>query len=198
MTFYNFAKFIVHGIGLVLWRVRVYGAQNVPLNGPLIVACNHVSLLDPPILGAFCRRRLSYMAKEELFRIPVLGGVIRALGAFPVDRVGNATGAIKRSVEVLRRGGALVIFPEGGRNVTGTARVRQGVALLAALTNAPVVPAAIVGSDRARRLGQMKVAFGRPMSLDTNRKATRDDLAKFTDVIMNEIRTLAERVDGNS
>jgi len=198
MTFYNFAKFIVHGIGRVLWRTRVYGAQNVPRSGPLIIACNHLSVLDPPIVGAFCPRRLTFMAKVELFRIPILGPLIRALGAYPVDRAGNATGAIKRSVEILQSGGAVIIFPEGGRNLAGAARARQGAALLAALTNAPIVPAAIVGSNRARHLGQMKVAFGCPMSLDTNRKATRDDLAKFTDTIMNEIRTLVERVNGDS
>lgn len=197
MTLYGVARVLITGIGRVLWRVRVYGAQNVPLDGPLIVACNHLSLLDPPILGAFCPRNLHYMAKRELFAIPVLGPLIRAVGAYPVDREGSAAGAIRRSVAVLRAQGAVGIFPEGGRNSTGSAQARQGVALLAALADAPVLPAAVVGSNRAMHLVQMKVAFGRPLRLDPSRKATRDDLAKFTDTIMGEIRALAESIDGN-
>ncbi|MBV8375173.1 MAG: 1-acyl-sn-glycerol-3-phosphate acyltransferase, partial [Candidatus Eremiobacteraeota bacterium] len=68
----------------VVWRARVYGTERVPLDGPLIVACNHVSYLDPPAMGCLCPRRISYMAKKELFEIPVLGAVIRALGAYAV------------------------------------------------------------------------------------------------------------------
>ncbi|HEY9084608.1 MAG TPA: lysophospholipid acyltransferase family protein [Candidatus Tyrphobacter sp.] len=194
---YSIAKLLIHAVARVLWRARVYGSENVPLDGPLIIACNHVSFLDPPILGAFCPRRIYYMAKRELFAIPVFGPLIRAVGAYPVDREGSALGAIKRSVEVLRAGGAVGIFPEGARNLTGGVEARQGAALLASIAKAPVLPAAVVGGGRAARFGTMKVAFGRPMSLDPSRKATRDDLAKFTDAIMREIRTLTERADGN-
>lgn len=195
MTFYNLTKFVVGAVARVLWRVRVYGAQNVPLHGPLIVACNHVSFVDPPVLGVSCPRTIHYMAKRQLFDIPVLGPTIRALGAYPVDRDGSATGAIKRSIEVLREGEAVGIFPEGGRNIAGNAQARQGVALLAALSDAPVLPAAVVGSNRAKQLGTMKVIFGKPLRLDPGRKATRDDLAKFTDAVMGEIYTLARSVD---
>src|SRR5579864_2900572 len=110
--------------------MRVYGAENVPKDGPLIVACNHVSYLDPPVLGTASPRRIEYMAKRQLFEIPVLGSLISAVGAYPVDREGSATAAVKRSVEVLRRGGAIGIFPEGTRNLEGTAEARTGVALL--------------------------------------------------------------------
>lgn len=194
---YEIAKLLILCVTHILWRVRVYGAENVPLDGPLIVACNHVSLLDPPLLGAFCPRKLRYMAKQELFKIPVFGPLIRAVGAYPVDRQRSATGAIRRSVEVLRSGGAVGIFPEGGRNLTGDVEARQGVALLASIAKAPVLPAAVVGSRKAALFAPMKVAFGRPMLLDPSRKATREDLAKFTDAVMREIRTLAESVDGN-
>lgn len=198
MSFYDFAKATVHLIGTVLWRVKAYGTENVPLDGPLIVACNHVSNLDPPLMGSMCPRQIHYMAKKELFEIPVLGAAIRACGAYPVDRQGSAAAAIKRSVEVLREGGAIGIFPEGGRNVTGDKEVRQGVALLASLGKAPVVPACIVNSARANRFAQIKVAFGKPMALPADRKATRDDLAKFTDEVMGAIRALGESIGGNS
>lgn len=176
------------------WRMRVYGAQNVPKNGPLIIACNHVSYLDPPVLGTASPRRIAYMAKEELFRIPILGPAIAAVGAYPVDRKGSATSAIKRSVEVLRQGQAIGIFPEGTRNLQGTAEVREGVALLASLAKAPVVPACIVGTANAKRLAQIRVFFGPPMSLPADRKASREDMANFTDEVMRAIRSLPNSI----
>jgi 1-acyl-sn-glycerol-3-phosphate acyltransferase len=198
MSLYGFAKAIVWTIGKLLWRVRTYGTQNVPPTGPLIVACNHVSNLDPPLLGANCPRRVSYMAKKELFEIPLLGPLIAELGAYSVDREGSARAAIKRSLEILEDGGCVGIFPEGGRNVHGDKEPRTGVALLASLAKAPVVPACIVGSGQAGRLAQIKVAFGKPLALPADWKATREDLAKFTDDVMGAIWSLRESIDGNS
>ncbi len=198
MSLYNVAKAIIWTTGKLLWRERTYGAQNVPMTGPLIVACNHISNLDPPLLGANCPRQISYMAKSELFEIPILGPLIAAVGAYSVDRQGSARAAIKRSLEILEGGGCIGIFPEGGRNVHGDKEPRTGVALLASLAGAPVLPACIVGSDHAGRLGQIKVAFGRVMTLPAGRKATREDLAKFTDDVMGAIWALRESVDGDS
>jgi 1-acyl-sn-glycerol-3-phosphate acyltransferase len=180
-----------------IWRARAYGVENVPRDGPLILACNHVSYLDPPCMS-FVPRRISFMAKKELFEIPLLGPAIRAVGAYPVDRRGSASAAIKRSLEVLRAGGAVGIFPEGTRNLTGEVRPQTGVALLASLAQAPVVPAAIVGRGRAAAFAQIKVAFGKPLALPANRKATHDVLAKFTGDIMKAIHELAGRYGGNS
>jgi 1-acyl-sn-glycerol-3-phosphate acyltransferase len=188
---YEIARFLLTPLFRIVWRARVRGAHNVPRSGPLIVACNHVSYLDPPVLGTFCPRSLRYMAKEELFDFAVLGPLIRAVGAYPVDREGSATAAIKRSVDVLREGEAIGIFPEGTRNLTGEVAPRPGVALLASLAKAPVVPACIVYSGKG--IPKIKVAFGPPLSLPSDRKATRDDLAKFTESIMNEIRSLSEQ-----
>ncbi len=195
MKTYDVAKGLLIPIFRALWRIRGRGIENVPRSGPLIVACNHLSYLDPPALGVMCPRRLSYMAKAELFRIPVLGAVIRSVGAYPVDRVGSASGAIKRSVALLRAGGAVGIFPEGTRNLTGAAQVREGVALLASLARAPVVPACVSGSDRAGRLHRISVIFGKPLYLPHDRKATREDLRTFTERIMSEIHVLAETAD---
>jgi 1-acyl-sn-glycerol-3-phosphate acyltransferase len=187
---YDAAKYTFWAFFGTIWRMRVYGGENVPKDGPVIVACNHVSYFDPPVLGTASPRRIQYMAKEELFRIPVLGPAIHAVGAYPVDRKGSATSAIKRSVEVLREGGAIGIFPEGGRNITGTAEARGGVALLASLGKAPVVPARLVGTSSAKRLTQFRVYFGRPLSLPQDRKASREEMANFTDEVMRAIRSL--------
>lgn len=197
MNSYGIAKSILIPLLHTLWRMRVTGAENVPSSGPLIVACNHVSYLDPPALGTACPRQLRYMAKAELFTIPVLGPMIASFGAYPVDRKGGAAAAIKRSVEVLRQGGAIGIFPEGTRNLSGQIEAHRGVALLASLGNAPVIPACVTGSRNALRLAPIKVAFGKPLVFPAGRRATRDDLAKFTVHVMNEIDTLAETVGGN-
>jgi 1-acyl-sn-glycerol-3-phosphate acyltransferase len=149
-------------------------------------------------MGSLCPRRISYMAKKELFVIPVLGPVIRALGAYAVDRHGSATAAIRRSLQVLEEGGAIGIFPEGTRNRDGTVAAQTGVALLASLASAPVVPACIVGTDRALRLARVDVAFGAPLTLPADRKATREDLSKFTAEIMKAIEALAGSMGGNS
>ena len=196
--FYDFAKFAVRLLVRVLWRARVFGTENVPAGGPLIVACNHLSYLDPPAMGCLCPRRISYMAKKELFEIPVLGPVIQALGAYAVDRRGSATAAIKRSLQVLQAGGAVGIFPEGTRNLDGTVEAQTGVALLASLAHAPVVPACVRGTDRALRLGRIDVAFGAPLALPAGRKATREDLSNFTAEIMKAIEALAESIGGNT
>lgn len=176
-----------------VWRMQVRGANNVPASGGVIVACNHLSYFDPPLLGTGCPRRLRYMAKGELFALPLLGPAIRAVGAYPVDRRASALSAVKRSVDVLRAGDAVGIFPEGTRNLHGEAHVHGGVALLASLSGAPVVPACIRGTDRARRLARFEVVFGPPLRLPAERKATRQELANFTDEIMQTIRRMAAR-----
>ncbi|HEY1978195.1 MAG TPA: lysophospholipid acyltransferase family protein [Candidatus Baltobacteraceae bacterium] len=188
---YDLAAGTIRVFMRLLWRARATGTENVPRTGPLIVACNHRSYLDPPGMGCFCPRRISYMAKKELFDIPILGPAIRAVGAYPVDRQGSARAAIKRSLEVLQDGGAVGIFPEGTRNRDGSVQPQTGVALLASLAGAPVVPAHIAGSDRAMKFAQIKVVFGPPLSLPAGRKATHDDLAKFTADVMSAISALA-------
>ena len=194
---YDVAAFGLRVFFRTVLRARVYGIANVPREGPLIVACNHVSYLDPPAL-CFCPRRISFMAKKELFEVPVLAPFMRAVGTYPVDRQGSARSAIKRSLAVLEGGGAVGIFPEGTRNIAGDVQPQTGVALLASLSGAPVLPAYIQGGERAKRLGQMKVAFGRPIALPRDRKATRDELAKFTQGIMSAIQALAGSIGGNS
>ncbi|MBV8197738.1 MAG: 1-acyl-sn-glycerol-3-phosphate acyltransferase [Candidatus Eremiobacteraeota bacterium] len=196
--FYDLSKLCVNTTARMLWRATATGTEHVPSTGPLIVACNHVSYLDPPVMGSFCPRRISYMAKRELFVIPILGPTIAALGAYAVDRHGSATAAIKQSLRVLQAGGAVGIFPEGTRNRTGAVTPQTGVALLASLADAPVVPVAICGSDRAWHFSRIRVAFGRPLALPAGRKATRDDLAKFTSEIMNAIGALSRGTGGDT
>ncbi len=180
-----------------IWGLRVVGAERVPAMGPLIVACNHVSNLDPPTLGVAVPRRVTYMAKVELFQIPVLGQLISALGAFPVDRSRGDIAAIKRAIAVLERGACLGIFPEGGRNQDGSKLPQMGVALLASMSGATVIPAYVSGTSQAHRLARVTVIFGEPYRFEPGQQARRDDLAKWTGELMDRIFALRERLGGN-
>jgi len=189
---YRLGKGFCYILYRVVWRARASGVENIPVEGPVILAGNHRSYLDPPLMGIFAPRQISYMAKAYLFNVPILGSAIRSVGAFPVDRNAGATAAIRRSMEVLRAGGAIGLFPEGTRNPAASEQAQQGVALLASLTGATVVPTRLTGTDKARRLHQISVVYGKPMRLPEGRKATREDLAKFTSDIMQAIRNLAD------
>jgi len=195
--FYAFARIVVYGL-LRGWNgLRVVGAEHVPAQGPVILACNHVAYLDPPALGCGLRRPVRYMAKVELFRIPVLGPVIRALGAFPVDRSRGDVAAIKQAAGMLREGAVLGIFPEGTRNKDGSVKPQMGVALLASLTGAPVVPAYVSGTSQARRRRRVTVVYGEPFGFAAGRKARREDLAKWTNELMRRIDALREEISAH-
>jgi 1-acyl-sn-glycerol-3-phosphate acyltransferase len=192
VTFYDFAHAFVGALFRLAFRYRVVGAEKVPRDGGVIIAANHISNLDPPILGVALPRPVSYMAKKELFAMPVLGTVIMHLNAFPVDREAGGTAALRASLRMLKEGRAVGVFPEGGRNVSGTNEEKGGAAFLAAASGAPVVPAAIVGTRRLRPFAKVTVIFGDPLHVVRNRQSKEDDLEKGTAEIMQRIRTLEE------
>ena len=166
-----------------LLGAKAFGAENMPQEGGVIVAANHMSNWDPPFLASFLQRPVSYMAKQELFEIPIFGTVIRWLFAFPVRRGAADRSAVKAAVKELRAGRCVGIFPEGTRSKDGEVhKFGAGVALLAAMSGAPVVPAAIMGTDKMKRL---KVAYGEPLRFEG--KADREALDAFSQKIRKEI-----------
>jgi 1-acyl-sn-glycerol-3-phosphate acyltransferase len=188
--FYFFSKGLCWIVFRLLWRFQVAGGiENVPATGPVIVACNHVSYLDPVALGIALQRPLTYLAKKQLFAIPVLGPVITALGTYPVDRESGGLTALRAAVRVLKEGHCVGIFPEGTRNLTGTAEEKGGAALLAALSGAPVVPAAISGTRDAKRFAQVRVIYGEPIVVKPERRGA-EALEPWTAEIMRRIRDL--------
>ncbi|HLO03608.1 MAG TPA: lysophospholipid acyltransferase family protein [Symbiobacteriaceae bacterium] len=149
----------------LLYRIRVEGAQHVPRTGGVIVCANHTKAIDPIFLGIACPRPVQFMAKQEIFQVPVLGWLVRQLNAFPVDRAGNDRGALKRSLTVLESGGCFGIFPEGTRVKSGElGEFHGGTAYLALKAGAQVVP---VGITPGYKLFEtVVVRFGAPVDLD--------------------------------
>lgn len=145
---YSASRFLLGGLigALSGWEVR--GREQVPPQGALIVASNHISFWDPPLVGTAAVRELHFLAKEELFRSPVLGPLIRSLNAIPIRRGVADLSGLTKAMEVLRAGRALLMFPEGTRARGGELKAaRPGVGMLAVATGARIVPVYISGSD---------------------------------------------------
>jgi 1-acyl-sn-glycerol-3-phosphate acyltransferase len=155
-------------VGL-LTRLRVYGAERVPANGGLVVASNHFSWVDPPVLGAASPRTLYYMAKVEAHRVPGLGQLMRSFGAFPVRRGESDRDAVRTMRRIVQEGHALGMFAEGTRQRAGVpGPVQPGAAMVAINEDVPLVPVAIHGSHEWR-LGNFRpvsVAWAEPMTFD--------------------------------
>ncbi len=196
--FYWLSQVVVGALFRIIWGIRSIDAHNVPPAGPVIIACNHIAYLDPPAVGVACPRPIAYMAKHELFEIPLLGPLIRVLGAFPVDRSRGDVASMKTALGVLKSGGVLGIFPEGTRN-----KERRkidpglGLAMIAAKTGATVIPTFVAGTADARTFARFTVRFGEPLPIAGGRKASREDLAKWSDVLMERIYDLRETSGGH-
>lgn len=167
---YRIVRLVLVPFFRTYFRLTGVGVEHVPTSGPVIVAANHRSFLDPFVIGALARRPVYYMAKRELFERPIQARLLSALGAFPVDRGASDEDAIATAEAILARGDCVVIFPEGTRIRQPTLGCpRRGVARLALRSGARVVPVALVGTDRVRhglRISPRKVRlrFGRPLS----------------------------------
>lgn len=132
----------------ILYRVKVSGTEKVPASGRLIVCANHISYIDPVIIGAYIPRYLYYMAKKELFSNRFLGNLVTFLNAFPVNRKAVDRRTIRISAEILECENALGIFPEGTRSTDGIIRdPKKGVGFISVLTGSPVLPVAISGTN---------------------------------------------------
>lgn len=189
------------------WKVR--GTENVPRTGALIVASNHISFWDPPFVGAALPREMHFLAKEELFSTPVLGPLIRSVNSIPIRRGGADLTGLTRAIENLRRGGALVIFPEGSRMKDGELHpARPGLGLLAVQTGARIVPCYISGSNHPRRWltgrGRVRMTFGearewRELAVDPEQEPGRALYHGIGEAVMREIAQLrSEQQDSAS
>ena len=183
----------VRAVALALGPIRVEGRENLPEQGPYILVSNHISWYDPPALEFALGLPIRYMAKVELFRVPLIGGILRAIGNFPVRRGEADRGAIDTALRVLAAGQILGFFPEGTRSRTGALRrAKPGVAFLARRSGAPLVPLAISGTPQAGfpviPRGKMLVRIGEPFRV-ADLSTIGDDQA-VADAIMARVAKL--------
>ena len=197
-----------HFLSTTLFRLlgkwRVYGRENVPETGGAVIAANHTSYLDPPVVGGGLRRPCFYMGKKELFRVPLLGWAIRRTGCFPVDRDHPDTKVIRFAVDLLKQGNLLCIFPEGGRSPDGKLMVEEagiGPALIANRAGVPIIPAHIRGTFESYPMGgkfprraNISITYGPPLNASApgGGKASKAELQEITARLMGEIARLQE------
>lgn len=190
---YSIVKFIFKILFTIGLRLEVEGRENIPPSGPLVIASNHLSLLDPPVIGTAATRKVHFMAKQELF-VPVLGDIYKILGAFPVRRGGADRAAIKHGIDILNSGNVLAIFPEGTRSKTGRlGKAEPGALMMAGKASAAIVPACVVGTD-IKRCGRLwprvKVCFGKPMYFPQGEAINKETLKELTAELMERIAQL--------
>jgi len=169
----------VYFLGWIVYRAllrfyfgwRVFNQERAPLNGPVILASNHSSYLDPPLVGAGIKRGINYLARENLFRFPVVGWILHQWQVVPVDREGGGAKGLKAILDRLLEGGAIILFPEGTRSRDGKIQpARSGIGLTVIKSRAPVVPVRVFGTFEAYgrqmvfpRPRRVAVKYGRPM-----------------------------------
>jgi 1-acyl-sn-glycerol-3-phosphate acyltransferase len=191
LSFYSFARSVVSGVLYPLYRFEVTGAEHFPKEGGVLLCSNHISNLDPPVLGITAPRPIHFMAKEELFRAPVLKHIIPKLNAFPVKRGMSDRQALRTGIEILKDNKVLGIFPEGTRSKDGKlGKGLTGVGFFALRTNAAVVPCAIIGPYKPFR--KVRVVYGMPIDMQELRekKASPEEATEY---IMSHIKALLEQ-----
>jgi CMP/dCMP kinase len=197
--FYAAMKIPAVALMRLMFRLESVGSENIPERGPVLIVANHSSVLDPPLVGGASGRQLTYLAKAELFEIPLFRTLIRALNARPIRREGADPSALRTARRVLAEGGALLVFPEGTRGEEGDIRsAKPGAGLLAVSSGAAVVPVYIRGSGRAwpkgRRLprpAKVTVTFGKPLRFEAGRGGDRKALYEIASrEMMNAISRL--------
>jgi len=183
---YNFCRALLRGLYRLLFRLEAVNTEHVPSEGGVLLCSNHVSLFDPPTVGVLLERKVHFMAKQELFKIPLFGKLIHELGAFPVKRGGVSKESIKISLNILRDGKVMGIFPEGSRNSAGEGK--KGAASFALRSGAAVVPVAIIGDYRLFR--KVKVVYGKPIDVTPFQEDPKTAVDTLTDEIMHQIDQL--------
>jgi len=168
---YRFAWCLFRIVFAVYFRWRVYHPERVPLKGPVILAANHASFIDPPLVGSGLKREINYLARESLFRFPVVGAALRAVNSVPVDRDGGGAVGLRAILDRLLAGGGIILFPEGTRTRDGLLQpARSGIGLAVIKSDAPVVPVRVFGTFEAfgrhlrfPRPHPIAVKYGQPM-----------------------------------
>lgn len=199
--FYTLGWYTIGPVVRALFRAKYEGRKHIPKKGPAILASNHLSFLDHLILGAGVRRQIFFISKVQHFEKPVRRFLFKRWGVIPLKRGESDQTAFQRSLEVLQRGDLFAIYPEGTRSLDGRLhKGHTGVARLAAMTGAPVIPVAMWGTFRALPKGRSVpkmvkcgAKFGAPMDFShlQGKEGDRDAMRKATDEVMRAIQRLS-------
>lgn len=193
------------------FRWRVYNPERVPKKGPVILASNHASFLDPPLVGSGLKRDINYLARESLFRFPGIGALLRSWNAVPVDREGGGAKGLKIILDRLHNGAGIILFPEGTRTRDGKLQpARSGIGLTVIKSDAPVVPVRVFGTFEAYgkhikfpRPKRIAVKYGKPMMFEALREEAKtcpkprlkEIYQQVADELMAEIAKLEPKRD---
>lgn len=192
---YRICRLMCQVAFLLLFRGRVFGLRNPPRTGGVLLICNHQSFLDPVLATLALPRECHYMARDTLFQQPLLRKVIQYLNAFPIKRNSADIGAVKESLQRLKRGNALVVFPEGTRTCDGAIQpLEPGAILIARKAGAVLVPTVIVGAfecwPRISPLplpGRVVVAYGEPIAPDGLAHLSPEAAAAHVRELLNQL-----------
>jgi 1-acyl-sn-glycerol-3-phosphate acyltransferase len=188
VTFYDFAKSVVTGIFKPWYRIEAFGVENFPKEGGVLLCSNHINNLDPIVVGIMAPRPIHYMAKAEVFAVPVLGNIVKKCNAFPVKRGLSDREALRTGLKILKDGKVFGLFPEGTRSKTGElGKGLSGAGVFALRSEAYVVPCAVIGPYKSFR--KLRVVYGKPIEMDEMRK-TKASADQVTELIMSEIHKL--------
>lgn len=205
--FYVFIKAVLGPVAKLIFNVRCHGTENEPRaeEGPYILICNHISNPDPVFLCiGLENQQPCYMAKKELFKVPLLGSLVRALGAYPINRGGADVSAIKNSIAALKEGRCIGIFPQGHREPNKTpleANIKTGAAMIAVKAQATVFPCYIRTKDHKFKLfRRIDVYYGKPIKFEElgyDHEAS-GEYARITEVMFDGVRELYRRAEEES
>lgn len=190
MNLYPLGKALCSMLLYPLHRIKVIGKENFPKQGGVLLCTNHIDNLDPPVVGVTCPRPVHFMAKEELFKAPLLGFILPRVNAFPVKRGMSDRKAFRTALSILKEGNVVGLFPEGTRSPDG--ELQKGLAgagFFALKGEAVVMPCAIIGPYKPFR--RLKVVYGKPIDM-TKYREERASTEEVTEVIMAEIGKLIE------
>ncbi len=195
---YYFFRMIIKIFYKMYFRFEVYGHNNIPDEGGVLIAANHLSYLDPPLVGISIKRKASFIAHSGLFNIPLIGKFIESF-SIPVDRDNPKPSTIKEAVRRLKKGELVVMFPEGTRSqsvedVTG----KRGAATIAEMSRATIIPALIEGTGKALPIDakfirpvKVRITFGKPLSRNPE-ESEKEFQQRMVDDLMNTIKNLRE------